>query len=190
MTDVQQDSYAGRATAGLAHEDALALLTDAYRAHRTAVRSLALRICGSGGAEDVTQEVFMRLWRDPGRFDPARGSIRTFLLTMTHHMAVDRIRSTTARHRREVQSLTADSAISDVEGEALLGQVRERIVAAVDALPAPEKEAIRTAFYGDCTYREAARILRQPEGTTKSRIRSGLKRLEVSLAADLFARLD
>lgn len=160
-----------------------ASLSDAYRDHHGAVYNVARRVCGPSGAEDVVQEVFLRLWRDPHRFDPSRGSLRTFLLAMTHTMAIDRVRASTARHRREERSARlGDSVPADVETDALAHEAREQVVAAVETLPHREKEAILTAFYGRGTYRDAARILGQPEGTVKGRIRAGLKRLEVALA--------
>ncbi|GAC1596839.1 MAG: sigma-70 family RNA polymerase sigma factor [Acidimicrobiales bacterium] len=160
-----------------------AFLTDAYRDHRGAVYDLAQRVCGTSGAEDVVQEVFIRLWRNPDRFDPARGSLRAFMLAMTHTMAVDRVRSSTARRRREERSVRLGYSLpTDVETAALAHAAREQIVAAMATLPDREKEAILTAFYGRGTYRDAARILGQPEGTVKGRIRAGLKRLEVALA--------
>ncbi|MEO7837161.1 MAG: sigma-70 family RNA polymerase sigma factor [Acidimicrobiales bacterium] len=157
-------------------------LSIAYREHASAVYSLAVRVCGSSAAEDVTQDVFLRLWSNPERFDPARGSLRTLLLTMARNRAVDLVRSGEARRQREHRSAPSfGPAPADVEGLVEEKDTNSQILGVLDTLPPREKEAIVTAFYGACTYREAAAVLNQSEGTVKSRIRAGLRRL----AADL-----
>lgn len=158
------------------------VLSDAYRDHSRAVYGLATRVCGRNGADDVTQEVFIRLWRQPQRFDSARGSLRTFLLTMTHNMAVDRLRSAGARSDREGRYARLDPTTSDdVEADALSGVASQQIRAALDGLPEREREAIVMAFYGRFTYHEAAQLLGEPTGTVKGRIRSGLRHLAIEL---------
>ncbi len=156
-----------------------------YRDHSRAVFNLAQRVCGRGHAEDVTQEVFLRLWRHPERFDPTRGSLRTFLLTMTHSCAVDAVRSSGSRRKREHRvvrlSPVPDVALGD-RGEA--DERCEKVRAALDTLRQSEKEAIVTAFYGECSYRDAAVVLQEAEGTIKSLVRTGLRRL-APLLADL-----
>src|SRR5271155_3943245 len=83
-------------------------LAEVYRRHGGAVLGLARRITGSQHeAEDVVQEVFLRLWKQPERFDPARGALRSFLLTQSHGRAVDHVRSLTARQNREVTDARA-----------------------------------------------------------------------------------
>lgn len=158
------------------------VLVEAYRDHSSAVHGLAARVCGQSGADDVTQEVFIRLWRQPERFDSARGSLRTFLLTMTPNRAVDRLRSAGARSDREGRYVRLDPTPSDdVEADALSGVASQQILAALDGLPPSERDAIVTAFYGRCTYHEAARLLGEPTGTVKGRIRSGLRHLAAEL---------
>ncbi|GAC1605522.1 MAG: sigma-70 family RNA polymerase sigma factor [Acidimicrobiales bacterium] len=158
-------------------------LVDAYRWHASVVFGLAARVCGRSGADDITQEVFIRLWRHPERFDPARGSLRTFLLTMTHNLAVDRVRSSDARRNREERYIRQDPIIADdVAAEALSGVTRQQVVAALNGLPPGERDAIVTAFYGRCTYHEAAQILAEPTGTIKGRIRAGLRHLRSALS--------
>ena len=88
-------------------------LAEAYRRHGGAVYGLARRVLNDAAeAEDVTQEVFLRLWNEPDRFDPARGSLRSFLLAQSHARAVDCVRSTSSRHQRESRDAlrTAQSA--------------------------------------------------------------------------------
>jgi RNA polymerase sigma-70 factor, ECF subfamily len=163
------------------HEDALAEL---FRRHAGAVFGLARRLLGDAGrAEEIVQEVFVRLWNQPERFDPERGSLRSFLLAQTHGRAVDVLRSDSARkEREESDARRAAEAGYDVEREVWDLAVAETVRKAVHTLPEDERRAIELAYFGGCTYREAAVALGAPEGTVKSRIRSGLKRLRVSLA--------
>jgi RNA polymerase sigma-70 factor (ECF subfamily) len=167
------------------HQDALA---EAYRRHAGAVFGLARRLLNDGSlAEEIVQEVFLRLWNDPDKFDPARGSLRSYLLAQCHGRSVDLLRSEVSRRKREEKDLrrTAEAGY-DLEREVwdltLADQVRE----ALARLPEGEREAIRLAYLGGHTYREVAVMLDEPEGTVKSRIRSGLKRLRQDFAgADL-----
>jgi len=163
------------------HEDALAEL---FRRHAGAVFGLARRVLGDAGrAEEVVQEVFVRLWNQPERFDPERGSLRSFLLAQTHGRAVDVLRSDSARKEREENDARrAAEAGYDVEREVWDLAVAETVRKALHSLPEDERRAIELAYFGGCTYREVAVALGAPEGTVKSRIRSGLKRLRVSLA--------
>jgi RNA polymerase sigma-70 factor, ECF subfamily len=163
------------------HEDALAEL---FRRHAGAVFGLARRVLGDAGrAEEVVQEVFVRLWNQPERFDPDRGSLRSFLLAQTHGRAVDLLRSDSARKEREQNDARrAAEAGYDVEREVWDLAVAETVRKALYDLPEDERRAIELAYFGGCTYREVAVALGAPEGTVKSRIRSGLKRLRVSLA--------
>ena len=163
------------------HEDALA---EAYRRHGGAVYALARRVIrDTGMAEDVVQEVFTRLWKDPDRFDPERGSLRSWLLAQAHSRTVDRLRSEDSRRLREERDAREMAAAGgyDVEHEAWDLAVADRVGEVVSALPAGEREAIELAYFGGYTYREVAARLNTPEGTVKSRIRAGLKRLRSEL---------
>lgn len=153
-------------------------LSDAYRGHQRAVHGLARRLCGPDAADDITQDVFLQLWHRPDRFDPSKGTLRTFLLTITHHRAVDHVRAQAARQRRENTASPAPRTSSSVvEDEIVSNDVAVSVRDAVDALPPREREAIVTAIYGQCTYSEAAVVLDVAEGTIKSRIRAGMRRL-------------
>jgi len=161
-------------------EDALA---EAYRRHAGASFALARRLLGDAGmAEEVVQEVFLRLWHRPDRFDPDRGSLRSYLLAQTHGRSVDRLRSETSRRRREERDAreTAESG-PDIEREVIDLTVAERMKDIVAKLPVEERRAIELAYFGGHTYREVAVLLDAPEGTVKSRIRSGLRRMRVTL---------
>ena len=160
-------------------------LAEAYRRHAGAVFGLARRLLAEPGrAEEVTQEVFLRLWNHPDRFDPDRGTLRSFLLAQTHGRAVDLLRSDAARRAREERHmrLTAEAGY-DLEREVADLSTAERVRTALERLPEPEREAIELAYFGGHTYREVATLLQEPEGTVKGRIRSGLKHLRGELAA-------
>lgn len=130
-------------------------------------------------AEEVTQEVFVELWRTAARFDPARGSVRTWVATMAHRRAVDRVRSEQSARNREAVDATRDVV---PEHDHVVEQVaanldRERVAQALRSLTEPQREAVTLAYYGGLTYREVAIRLDLPEGTVKTRIRDGLIRL-------------
>jgi RNA polymerase sigma-70 factor (ECF subfamily) len=161
-------------------EDALA---EAFRRHAGAVFALARCVLGDGPtAEEVVQEIFLRLWNSPDKFDPDRGSLRSFLLAQAHGRAVDLIRSEESRRRREErQAFASAEAGYDIEREVWDLTVADHVKGAVSALPEDERKAIELAYFGGHTYREVAVMLSQPEGTVKSRIRSGLRRMRASL---------
>ena len=161
-------------------QDALA---EAYRRHAGAAFALARRLLGDRDlAEEVLQEVFLRLWNAPERYDPERGSLRSYLLAQTHGRSVDLLRSETSRRRREEREAreTAEHRV-DIEREVIDLSVAEQIKDVVAGLPTDERRAIELAYFGGHTYREVAVLLDQPEGTVKSRIRSGLRRMRQGL---------
>ncbi len=160
-----------------------AALAEAYRRHGGAVFGLARRLLGDPAhAEEIAQEVFLRLWQRPEAFDPDRGSLRSYLLATTHGRAVDLLRSEGSRRRREERdALRAAEAGYDLEREVWDLSVSERVQQAVGALPDEERRAIELAYFGGHTYREVAALLDQPEGTVKSRIRAGLSRMRSTL---------
>ncbi len=160
-----------------------AALAEAYRRHAGAVFGLSKRLLGDHSrAEEVVQEVLVRLWNEPNRYDPERGTLRSFLLAHTHGRSVDIIRSDVARRNREEREAQEQAEggydlAREVWDMALAGHVRE----ALTKLQAGEREAIELAYFGGKTYKEVAEELGQPEGTVKSRIRAGLKRLRTEL---------
>jgi RNA polymerase sigma-70 factor (ECF subfamily) len=157
-------------------EDALA---EAYRRHAGAVFGLAKRVLADATrAEEIVQEVFLRLWNQPERFDPERGSLRSFLLAQAHGRAVDVLRSDTARRRREDRDARATAEGGyDLEHEVWDLAVADKVREALSTLPDDERRAIQLAYFGGHTYREVADMLEAPEGTVKSRIRVGLRRM-------------
>jgi RNA polymerase sigma-70 factor (ECF subfamily) len=160
-------------------------LAEAFRRHAGAIYALARRVLGdAGSAEEVVQEVFLRLWNSPEKFDSERGSLRSFLLAQAHGRAVDQLRSETSRRRREERQARASAEAGyDIEREVWDLSVAEQVKTAVGSLPQDERRAIELAYFGGHTYREVAAMLSQPEGTVKSRIRSGLRRMRTALAA-------
>jgi RNA polymerase sigma-70 factor (ECF subfamily) len=160
-----------------------AALAEAYRRYGGTVQGLARRILGPGGrADDVTQDVFVELWHRPERFDPRRGSLRAFLVTIAHGRAVDLLRSERARTRRELRSTGDDAAaISGIEEQIWNRAISTQLKDAVGSLPEAERRAIELAYFGGHTYREVAALVGQPEGTVKSRIRAGLRHLRAAL---------
>lgn len=160
-------------------------LAEAYRRHGGVVWALASRVCRDHHlAEDVAQTVFVDLWSRPDRFDPSRGSLRSWLLTQAHARAVDLVRSEEARRRRQEREATRSDAAVELDTTIYVEELADEVRRAVDTLPPAERDPILLAYFGGRTYREAAELLGQPEGTVKSRIRAGLRSLRTALAAE------
>jgi RNA polymerase sigma-70 factor (ECF subfamily) len=158
-------------------------LAEVYRRHGGAVYGLARRVLNSTAeAEDVTQEVFLRLWNQPDRFDPARGSLRSYLLAQSHARAVDAIRSLNARRLREArEARRTASAQYDMQHEVWDLALADQVSGALGQLPEDERRAIELAYFDGHTYVEVAVLLDQAEGTVKSRIRNGMRRMRAAL---------
>lgn len=160
---------------------------DAYREHSTAVFGLARRLLGDRSlAEEVTQEVFLRLWNRPHRFDATRGCLRTFLLTECHGRSIDTIRSEFARQRREERDGRSSErqSVTDVADDVCDAAVHDEVALLLEALPEVEREAISLAYTTQATYQAVASMLDMPEGTVKGRIRSGLRRMRSQMGED------
>lgn len=166
---------------GVARRDQAAL-GELFRRHGGSLFCAALRVLSARDlAEEVVQDVFVRLWRNPERFDAARGPLRPFLLAQSHGRAVDIVRSESARRRREEGDANTVETQSTVEDDVLDFVVGEKLREAVRSLRKTEREAISLAYFGGHSYVEVASLLGIPEGTAKSRIRSGLVRLRTAL---------
>ncbi|WNV77848.1 sigma-70 family RNA polymerase sigma factor [Geodermatophilus sp. DSM 44513] len=137
-------------------------------------------------AEDVVQDVFLSVWRDPGAFDAARGSFSSWLMAMVHHKAVDAVRREESQRRRQARAedelaLSAPTATGDVEDDAWSRVVSEQVRGALGSLPAAQREALTLAYYGGYTQREVAALTSTPLGTVKTRMLAGMRRLREEL---------
>lgn len=162
-------------------------LRDVYREYGAAVYGLAYRVLANAAhAEDVTQDVFVRLWERPERFDPSRGTLRSFVLAMTHSRAVERVRAEEARQRRHVRDARTSARDGIAPDPAAVHEERATAIIVRDALselPEPERVPIELAYYRGMSYRNVAEHLGEPVGTVKHRIRRGMHRMRAALRA-------
>jgi len=160
-------------------------LREVYDQYASFVFGLAVRVIGDPrAAEDVSQDVFVSFWERPAAFDPARGSLRTWLGTLTHRRAVDHVRREEARRRRAEREASRAVTAPDVEEMATALLTAERVRAALDVLPDEQRRAVHLAYFGGKTYRQVAEALGIPEGTAKSRLRLALRRIADVLEAE------
>jgi len=160
-------------------------LREVYDQYSSFVYGLAVRVIGdTRAAEDVSQEVFVSFWERPAAFDPARGSLRTWLGTLTHRRAVDHVRREEARRRRAEREAGRAVTEPDVEEMATALVTAERVRAALELLPPEQRRAVQLAYFGGKTYRQVAEELGIPEGTAKSRLRLALRRIADALEAE------
>ncbi|MFM8973966.1 MAG: RNA polymerase sigma factor [Actinomycetota bacterium] len=160
-------------------------MSEIVRRHRPAVIGFARRLVGdSGRAEEIAQDVFTRLWERRERFDADRGTLRAFLLALTHGRALDVQRSDRARTRRETATAAREpTAAAGADAPVVARSVAQAVRDALEGLPEQERRPVELAYYGGHSYRTVAEMLGEPEGTVKSRIRNGLARLRANLAA-------
>jgi RNA polymerase sigma factor (sigma-70 family) len=160
---------------------------DLYERFRRPAFALARRILADDSlAEDVLQEVFLSVWREPGAYDRARGSFSSWLLAVVHHKAVDSVRREESQRRRQTlaeedSALAAPGAARDVEEEAWTRVVAEQVRSALALLSQPQREALTLAYYGGYTQREVAALTGTPLGTVKTRMLAGMRRLKAEL---------
>jgi RNA polymerase sigma-70 factor (ECF subfamily) len=162
-------------------------LREAYRAFAPAVYGLALRVATNDAiAEEVVQEVFVRLWQHPDRFDPARGPLRAYLLAMTHSRAVERVRaeeSLRRRHESASREALRETPVPDPVNLLVDKDVSEAVRTALAELPESQRVPIEMAYFEGMSYRQVALALAEPEGTVKYRIRCGMQKLRTALRA-------
>lgn len=150
--------------------------------------ALARRILQDDGlAEDVVQEVFLSVWRNPGAFDERRAAVSSWLLAMVHHKAVDAVRREEGHRRRgrraeDDMALDAPTAARDAEEQAVDRVVSEQVRTALGELPEAQREALALAYYGGYTQREVAALTGVPLGTVKTRMLSGMRKLRTQLS--------
>lgn len=165
----------------------------AFEDHRRRVYAAAYRVLGdSARAQDVVQDVFLRLWRNPARFDPARGELDTYLRLMARSRALDVVRETQARDRAgdRLERVT-ERREEPVDGRPEAATERRQAAAivrdALKRLPAAQREALVLAYWGGLTADEVAWHAEVPLGTVKSRIRLGLTKLREECGEALLA---
>jgi len=159
---------------------ALAAVVDEFG---SLVRGVARRVLrDDAAADDVMQDVFVWLWERPDRFDPDRGSLRSFLAVVARRRAIDWIRRHDA-DRRRADRVAQDAPLvdDDLAEDVTARDDAARVRAAVATLPSDQREAVTLAFFGGLSYREVAVALHIPEGTAKSRLRLALAKLSATL---------
>jgi RNA polymerase sigma-70 factor, ECF subfamily len=153
-----------------------------------AVYGAALRVVGDGAAaQDVVQDVFVEFWSHPGRYDPAAGKLRTYLVVLARHRAVDVVRSElrrVARQERHHRLTPGQPHLSPCE-EMTAAAVARVVRDAVRLLPESQRRVVELAYLEGLTYREVALVAGIPEGTAKSRLRLALAKLETVLDRQL-----
>jgi RNA polymerase sigma-70 factor (ECF subfamily) len=154
--------------------------------HGDAAFSLAYRMCGRRAmAEDVVQEAFLSLWRTGARYDPARGSVRAWLLRVVHNRTIDTFRRATIRDGRDVHDEAAAERLAAAELTDQEVQRREdvrQVRGALEELPADQRQVIELAYFGGLSHSQIAEALGLPAGTVKGRMRLGLSKLRLALA--------
>jgi len=157
-----------------------------YERHGGAAFSLAYRMCGSRSlAEDVAQEAFLSIWRSGGRYDRARGSVRTWVLGIVHNRAIDTLRRTVVHERRRASDEGIEErfeARERTEVEAARREEASTIRGMLETLPDEQSRVIELAYFGGFTHAEIAEMLGAPIGTVKGRMRLGLEKLRGQLA--------
>jgi RNA polymerase sigma-70 factor (ECF subfamily) len=156
-----------------------------YERHATAAFSLAYRMTGSRPqAEDVVQEAFLGLWRSGARYDRGRGSVRTWVLGIVHHRAVDALRRAGGHERRRVDDADLGERLPAAERtdvEAARREEAREVRAALGTLPDEQRRVVELAYFGGFTHTEIAEALGEPLGTVKGRMRLGLGKLRGAL---------
>lgn len=156
-----------------------------YEKYGRAIYSLVLRMLRDPArAEEISQEVFLKVWRRPESYAPGRGLFVTWLLSVAHHRAIDDLRA----RRHETVAIDENGGLEIMDGAADLadvawmGERRVAIRAALGGLPGPQRHAVELAYFGGLTQREISDRLGEPLGTIKTRMRLAMHKLRVSLA--------
>lgn len=163
-----------------------------YQRYGNLVYSASLRVVRDAQiAEDVVQEIFLRIWRKPDAYVAQRGRFVTWLTSVTRNRAVDEVRSRSRRFRHETASpeeQAREFPAPDSNDPALTAELSDQrrvILAAMSEIPSEQREVIELAYFGGLTQQEIAERLSQPLGTVKTRIRLGMQKLRSALAPEL-----
>jgi RNA polymerase sigma-70 factor (ECF subfamily) len=177
----------------LADEDLMQLVRDGdarafavvFDRHGSASFSLAYRMCGRGSlAEDVVQEAFLSLWRSGAHYDSTRGSVRSWVLAVVHHRAIDALRRGAVRDGRAAgEGGVAEQIASaaNTEAEVVRRDEARNVRSALQELPSEQRQVIELAYFGGFTHTEIAEMLELPVGTVKGRMRLGLTKMRLAL---------
>jgi RNA polymerase sigma-70 factor (ECF subfamily) len=178
----------------LADEDLMPLVHDGdakafevvFDRHADAAFSLAYRMCGRRStAEDVVQESFLSLWRSGAHYDRARGSVRSWVLGVVRNRAIDLFRRDTVRVGRDVNAegiVERMPAAVDIAVDVERREDAKGVRAALQELPADQRQVIELAYFGGFSHSQIAEMLQLPAGTVKGRMRLGLTKLRVALS--------
>jgi RNA polymerase sigma-70 factor, ECF subfamily len=162
--------------------------TELYDLTAVRIYGVALRVLRSAEhAAEVTQEVFVEVWRQADRYSPEKGSVMAWMTTMAHRRAVDRVRSVSSEAARDERyaAATADRPVDDVWAGVEQRLDAERVRKGMESLTAIQREAITLAYFGGYSQRQVSQLLNLPLGTVKTRIRDGLIGLRNSLGVEL-----
>jgi RNA polymerase sigma-70 factor (ECF subfamily) len=182
-----------RSLLALADEDLIARVRDGdahafeviFDRHADAAFSLAYRMCGRRStAEEVVQESFVSLWRSGARYDPSRGSVRSWVLGVVRNRTIDLFRRDSVRTGRDVSDESAVERLAardDTEGETLRREDAVQVRGALQQLPADQRQVIELAYFGGFSHSEISEMLELPAGTVKGRMRLGLSKLRIAL---------
>jgi len=156
-----------------------------YERHASPAFSLAYRIVGTrNGAEDVSQEAFLSIWRSGARYDRGRGSVRTWVLGIVHHRAIDYLRRATVHDKRRASDEGMEErfeARERTDVEVARRDEAETVRGAISTLPSEQSQVIELAYFGGFTHTEISELLDTPVGTIKGRMRLGLKKMRDQL---------
>jgi len=170
----------------LVHDGEVRAFEVVFDRHATAAFSLAYRMSGRrAAAEDVVQEAFLSLWRSSRAYDPARGSVRSWVLGAVHNRAIDALRRQGSRDRLNVPDegiAERFSAPDRTDAEAERREDARRVRTALDELPPEQRRVIELAYFGGFTHTEIAEMLDLPPGTVKGRMRLGLGKMRNALS--------
>src|SRR4051812_48973928 len=165
-------------------------LDEVYQRYSRAVHSLAYRVVRDNAiAEDVTQEVFLKLWRQSESYNPERGALGSWLLSVAHNRAIDLIRRRRLREEyqlpesQEIGDLIADGVVDPSEA-AGIADTAASVRKALEQIPSSQRQAIEMAFFQGKTHVEISAELGEPLGTAKTRIRLGMRKLRSLLEAE------
>jgi RNA polymerase sigma-70 factor (ECF subfamily) len=169
----------------LVHEGEARAFEVIFDRHADASFSLAYRMCGRRAmAEDVVQEAFMSVWRSGARYDPSRGSVRSWVLGAVHNRAIDAFRRDTVRAGRDVsdEGITERMAAPErTDAEVERRDQAQHVRSALGELPDDQRRVIELAYFGGFSHSQIADMLKLPAGTVKGRMRLGLMKMRIAL---------